>query len=72
MFEDPERPLKGFKKTYMRVLIKKNSNFKFHKDVIIKNLGLGTDPHLDQESVTGWIRIRVRIQQNTWIRIWIQ
>jgi hypothetical protein len=56
----------------MTVLIKKISNFKFYKDVIIKNLGLGTDPHLDQESVTGWIRIRVRIQQNTWIRIWIQ
>jgi hypothetical protein len=52
MFEESERPVNGFKKTYMTVLdIKKMSSYKFFTNFVFVNLSMDPDPD------------RIRIQQ---------
>jgi hypothetical protein len=62
MFEESERLLWGFKKTYMTGFDQKNFPVKFFLNVIT-SLGLDPDWIRTGYSATGWIRI----QQNSWI-----
>jgi len=75
MFEEPERPLYGFEKTYRYLYdsfwSKQFSNYKFTKFVILNKSWSESGSGLDPYSAPGWIQIQ--ILQNTWIRIqWIR
>jgi hypothetical protein len=56
MFQDSERPLYGFMKTYMMVFLsKKFSNLKYFTNFVLINHGLG--PDLDPD----WIGIQQQV-----------